>query len=127
VIYTALGSIALALVMVLSGVSMFGQNRWWFGLVAGVVAAIAWHINHRVAVLLGVVGTTLLVLGIAGFANGLLQSDRAMFNGMTVGFMLCLAIGAVLRWSRVKPHLVELARVERVRWLSKLLGDSPRR
>jgi len=122
-IYSALGSFVLLLVMVFSGIGMFGMDRWWLGLAGGAVIAAAWHVNRRVGLLLGVVGAGLLLLGLTGFAGGLTQADRAMLNGMTVGFALGLAISAALRWRQVRPYLIELARAERVRWLSRLLGD----
>ena len=123
-IYTALSSIAFTLAMVLSGVGMFGASRWWVGVAAGALAAIAWHFNRGVGVLLGIVGMGLLLLASFGLASDIAQSDRAMFNGMALGCLLGLGVCAALRWNQVKPHLVQLARLERVRWLSVLLGDS---
>lgn len=122
-IYTAVASIGFTILMVLSGVGMFGEDRWWLGLAAGAVVAIAWHMNRRLGSVLGLLGMGLLFLAAVGFASELADADRAMFNGMAAGCLLGLAIGAALRWRHVKSNLIDLARIEGVRWLSKLLGD----
>jgi hypothetical protein len=126
-IYTALGAVAVTLLMVISGFDLFGLAHWWVGLGAGAVVAIAWLINRRVGQILGLIGVALLILAMAGVAKNMPVADRALFNGMALGTMLGLGIGAAWRWRRIRPTVVELARVERVRWLSKLLGDSSAR
>jgi len=122
VIYTGLISFGLTLIMVLSGVDMFGLGLWWFGLCSGVILGTIWFFFRQTGLLLGAAGLCLLALALFGHL-ALERESRAMFNGTALGFWLGLGISSALRWSHVKPRLLSLARLEEVRWLSFLLGD----
>lgn len=123
-IYTILSSTVITLVMVLNGYSFFGTDPWWFGLGAGAIVALCWHLNRQIGSVLGVVGVGLLLFAVGGAANNLVSGNHAMFNGMAAGVLLGIWGGAILRWKKLRPLIVQIARIERVTWLSKLLGDA---
>lgn len=123
-IYTGLGAFAFTLLMVISGFELFGLTSWWQGLGVGTVVGTAWLIDRRVGQVLGLTGVALLVLAVTGVGSGMLVADRALFNGIGLGTMVGLSVGTAWRWPQIRPTIVELARIERVRWLSRLLRDT---
>lgn len=123
-IYTALSGVALVLAMALSGYELFGSSSWWAGVATGATLGIAWVTRVRLGRVLGLLGMGLLAVGATGALEGMHVPDRALFNGMAIGSIVGVCIGAAWRWSEFKPTLVGLARAERVRWLSKLLGGT---
>ena len=114
-------SIGFILILVLSGVDLWGTNEWLIGLALGAAVGIAWCVERKVGVVLGIVGFGMLIAGIFGFADGLPKESRALFNGISLGGMVGMAIYVSIRWKVIKPALLKIAHYEECSWLIALL------
>ncbi|MDS9917829.1 hypothetical protein RMI87_30445 [Pseudomonas aeruginosa] len=75
------------------------------------------------AKLMGVFGILLLAWLALGNANGLSTHTRAFFNGMSLAMPFGFAIFIWWRWLAFRPKVVNIAKIEGVNWLLRLLGE----
>jgi hypothetical protein len=120
-------SVGFILVLVLSGVDLWGSDGWFIGLALGAAVGIAWCVERKIGLVLGVVGFVMLIIGIFGFADGFPKESRALFNGMALGGMVGMAVYVAIRWKVIKPVLLKIASYEECGWLIALLEPTKKK
>jgi hypothetical protein len=124
IIYAAIGAVILVLIAGVSGIGFWGTLPWYLGALAGLAQALVWYASKAARAFMGLIGIGLLVAVTLGAGDDLSGETRAFFNGCSLAIPVGFALIAYLRWSSFKPKLITVARVEKVKWLLRLLGES---
>lgn len=123
IVYMSIAALLFSFATGIAGFEFWGTNSWWQGCAAGFALAIAWIGNRTVAKLMGGLGLLLLAWIALGNANDLSSHTRAFFNGMSLAMPFGFATFIWWRWQAFRPKVVNIAKIEGVNWLLRLLGE----